>query len=69
MRGDAFACPDSLAFDPSGRLWICTDVGSRDLGKGVMAGLGNNQMLACDLAQRRGAALHDRPRWAASWPA
>jgi uncharacterized protein len=48
VRGDAFACPDSLVFDPQGLLWICTDIGSRNLGKGPMAGLGNNQMLACD---------------------
>lgn len=48
VRGDAFACPDGLAFDPAGRLWICTDMGSRDMGKGELAGLGNNQLLAAD---------------------
>jgi secreted PhoX family phosphatase len=48
VRGDAFACPDGLAFDPAGRLWICTDMGSRDLGQGELAGLGNNQLLAAD---------------------
>ena len=50
VRGDAFACPDSLAFDPAGRLWIGTDMGSRDIGKGEFAGLGQNQLLACDPA-------------------
>lgn len=48
VRGDAFACPDGLAFDPLGRLWICTDIGPRDLGLGEMARLGNNQLLAAD---------------------
>ena len=50
VRGDDFACPDSLAFDPSGRLWICTDIGSRDIGKGEFSGLGHNALLACDPA-------------------
>ncbi|MCA0244701.1 MAG: PhoX family phosphatase [Proteobacteria bacterium] len=50
IKGDAFACPDGLAFDPAGRLWICTDVGPRALNQGEMAALGNNQLLACDVA-------------------
>ena len=48
VQGDAFACPDTLAFDPRGVLWIGTDVGSRSLNQGEMARLGNNQLLACD---------------------
>jgi secreted PhoX family phosphatase len=48
IRGDAFASPDTLAFDARGVLWICTDVGSRKMGKGEMARLGNNQLLACN---------------------
>jgi uncharacterized protein len=51
IQGDAFACPDGLAFDPSGRLWICTDVGPSALNRGEMAGLGNNQLLACDVGR------------------
>ena len=31
-------------------LWIDTDIGSTSLGNREMAGLGNNQMLACDVA-------------------
>ncbi len=50
IRGDAFACPDGMAFDPRGVLWIQTDVGSVSLKKGVHQPLGNNQMLACDVA-------------------
>jgi len=50
IKGDLFACPDGLAFDPAGRLWICTDVGPTALNKGEMVRMGNNQMLACDLA-------------------
>ena len=48
INGDAFACPDSLVFDPAGRLWIGTDIGPDSLNRGDMAGLGNNQLLACD---------------------
>lgn len=48
-RGDFFGCPDGLAFDPRGLLWIQTDVGSSQLLRGEHARLGNNQMLACDV--------------------
>ena len=50
IKGDAFSSPDTIAFDPQGRLWIGTDVSTSALGKGDMARLGNNQLLACDLA-------------------
>ncbi|MCP5270535.1 MAG: PhoX family phosphatase [Burkholderiaceae bacterium] len=50
IRGDAFGSPDGLAFDPRGLLWIQTDASSSTLGRGEYAGLGNNQMLACDVA-------------------
>jgi secreted PhoX family phosphatase len=49
VKGDAFACPDGLAFDPAGRLWICTDIGPRAINQGEMARIGNNQLLACDV--------------------
>jgi secreted PhoX family phosphatase len=42
------SCPDTLAFDARGVLWIGTDVSSAQLGKGEMARLGNNQLLACN---------------------
>jgi len=47
--GDAFACPDGIAFDGRGVLWVQTDVGARELNRGEAARLGNNQMLACDV--------------------
>ena len=50
VKGDAFACPDGLAFDARGALWIQTDIGPGQLNKGEMQRLGNNQMLACDPA-------------------
>ena len=28
---NGFACPDNLAFDPQGNLWVCTDISSYDL--------------------------------------
>jgi secreted PhoX family phosphatase len=48
VQGDAFACPDGLAFDGRGVLWIQTDMSSSAMGLGELARLGNNQMLACD---------------------
>jgi len=48
--GAPFSSPDTLAFDPLGRLWIGTDISNGSLLKGEMAGLGNNQLLACDVA-------------------
>ncbi len=48
IKGDAFGSPDGLWFDPSGILWIQTDVSTSVLGRGDYANLGNNQMLAAD---------------------
>ena len=48
IRGDLFACPDGLNFDPRGFLWIQTDISSEKLGKKPFAELGNNAMLAAD---------------------
>jgi hypothetical protein len=50
VEGDFFGCPDGLVFDPRGLLWIQTDVGASSLNQGEHARLGNNQMLACDVA-------------------
>jgi secreted PhoX family phosphatase len=49
IRGDAYGSPDGLWFDPSGRLWIQTDVSTSVLNKGDYANLGNNQMLVADV--------------------
>ena len=48
MRGDAFANPDGLWFDPDGRLWVQTDVSPSSLNRGEFAAFGNNQMLLAD---------------------
>jgi uncharacterized protein len=50
IKGDIFACPDGLAFDSRGVLWVQTDIGPGALNKGELSRVGNNQMLACDLA-------------------
>lgn len=50
VRGDAFACPDGLTLDARGVLWIDCDMSTSAIGKGDLARLGNNQMLACDPA-------------------
>jgi uncharacterized protein len=47
-QGDFFACPDGLKFDPSGILWIQTDMSSSVMGKPGFAEIGHNMMLAAD---------------------
>lgn len=50
IRGDIFACPDGLMLDARGVLWIQTDAAAAEMNKGEFQNIGNNQMLACDLA-------------------
>ena len=49
INGDAFACPDGLWTDARGVLWIQTDMSTSAMGKGDLARLGHNQMLAADV--------------------
>ncbi len=46
----AFACPDGLAFDARGLLWIQTDSSTKSMPTDDWANIGNNQMLAADAA-------------------
>jgi secreted PhoX family phosphatase len=46
----AFACPDGLAFDARGALWIQTDSSTKSMPTPDWANIGNNQMLAADPA-------------------
>ena len=48
IQGDLFGCPDGLWVDGRGVLWIQTDMSSTAMGKGEMARLGHNMMLAAD---------------------
>ena len=48
VRGDAFACPDGLWTDARGVLWIQTDMSTSAMGRGDLANLGHNAMLAAD---------------------
>ncbi len=50
IKGDIFGCADGIGFDPRGVLWIQTDAHATQMYKGEFARIGNNQMLACDLA-------------------
>jgi secreted PhoX family phosphatase len=50
VKGDIFGCPDGIAFDARGVLWIQTDAHATQMYKGEFARIGNNQMLACDVA-------------------
>jgi uncharacterized protein len=49
IKGDAFGCPDGLWTDTRGVLWIQTDMSTSAMGKGDLAGLGHNAMLAADV--------------------
>jgi len=48
ITGDAFACPDGLWADRRGVLWIQTDMSTSNMGKGDLATLGHNAMMAAD---------------------
>jgi secreted PhoX family phosphatase len=48
IKGDIYGCPDGIAFDQRGVLWIQTDAHATQMYKGEFTGIGNNQMLACD---------------------
>jgi secreted PhoX family phosphatase len=50
IKGDVFGSPDGLWFDKRGVLWIETDVSTSVLNRGDYARMGNNQLLAADLA-------------------
>ena len=50
IKGDLFACPDGIAFDRRGTLWVQTDMHASQMYKGELKNIGNNQMLACDVA-------------------
>ncbi len=48
INGDIYGCPDGIAFDKRGVLWIQTDAHATQMYKGEFSNIGNNQMLACD---------------------
>ena len=50
IKGDIFGSPDGLWFDPRGVLWIQTDVSSSGMLTADYANIGQNQMLAADVA-------------------
>ncbi len=50
VKGDMFGCPDGVWVDARGVLWIQTDMSTSAMGKGDLARLGNNAMLASDPA-------------------
>jgi len=41
---DTFSCPDNLAFDPGGNLWMTCDISESNLGTGVYKKHGNNAL-------------------------
>ena len=50
VKGDDFGCPDGLQFDARGVLWIQTDAATSAMRGEDWTRLGNNQMLAADVA-------------------
>jgi secreted PhoX family phosphatase len=49
VKGDDFGCPDGIAFDRRGILWIETDASTGAMQTPDWARLGNNQMLAANV--------------------
>lgn len=49
IEGDLYACPDGIAFDARGLLWMQTDIHAAQLLRGEFRRLGNNALLACDV--------------------
>jgi secreted PhoX family phosphatase len=62
IRGDAYANPDGLWFDPTGRLWIQTDISTNYLNQDEFARFGNNQMLIADVHSRETLRFLTGPR-------
>jgi uncharacterized protein len=52
VKGDMYGSPDGLWFDPSGYLWIQTDVSTANLNRTDYKTMGNNQMLVADVVTR-----------------
>ena len=48
INGDIYACPDGIAFDRRGLLWIQTDAAAAQMYQGELKNIGSNQMLVCD---------------------
>lgn len=48
ILGDQYGSPDGIYVDPSGLLWIQTDVSTSTINAGAYVGFGNNMMLAAD---------------------
>ncbi len=43
QNGDSFACPDNMAFDPAGNLWLTCDISESKIGQvGPYSDFGNN---------------------------
>jgi secreted PhoX family phosphatase len=47
-----FACPDNLAFDPAGNLWMTTDISGSSIGKGPYKPFGHNGLFCIPLRGR-----------------
>lgn len=59
-----FACPDNLAFDKKGNLWVTTDVSDPDIGKGPYKPFGHNSLFYIPMS----GPLAGRPYRVASAP-
>jgi len=52
-----FSCPDNLTFGPGGSLWVCTDISTSSMGKGVHAPFKRNSVLRVENDARTGATF------------
>ena len=49
-KDSGIACPDNLAFDQNGNLWICNDISGKDIGNAPYKAFGNNALFVIPIA-------------------
>ncbi|MBX9767461.1 MAG: DUF839 domain-containing protein [Bdellovibrionales bacterium] len=49
-ESSGLACPDNMAFDPQGNLWVCSDISGAETGKGPYKTFGNNSLFVIPMS-------------------
>jgi len=53
-----FSCPDNLAFDPRGNLWMTSDISGSKIGKGEHQVFGNNGLFWIPMTGKNAGKVH-----------